>query len=417
MAQAERIHGRPLNAKTLGTAAAPPTFSAPPSRASWPPPKPTRDDRGRKHIQPQPSSVSFDENAGGTDPQTSQRGGSSLGQQDQQFDRELAAVRAGARPATPDRTLGVGIRQEMEWPISSDRVPALWPLSSAPAQAPVVADKDAQRLQKRVSKLEDTLVQKLVARTPSGPDGEGALRTLTKAFVHYDTAQDGVVEQGEFTRVLAKFGIVASLPPSDAMRPLVAALFAKHARGSELDYRRFAENLLCDKGIRVPQALAAVREQQENASAWQYRTAVQQALSRRNLEPSEPVAAHQMHPTFREAWVERSTASRAVEEDLMYRPGPLKEADGAAMRGRLPAGRLGYAEYLKREEARREAEARHRREYSDEAHAGMKAMQNYEADRAAHSLASWRQQQQELERLGGLTLGEYEAATMRRRAR
>ena len=76
------------------------------------------------------------------------------------------------------------------------------------------------------------------------------------------------------------FGCVASLPPSDANKVLVAGLFRKYAGegAAELDYKLFTHHLLRESGVRVPLREAMVREEAAKLTDWQYTTAVQQSL-------------------------------------------------------------------------------------------------------------------------------------------
>ena len=208
------------------------------------------------------------------------------------------------------------------------------------AAPPPPIDKEEARLAKRVATFEATIVRKLIARTPSGPTGVGAQKVLNKAFEYYDTEGDGEVDVASFTRVLAKLNVVSSLPPSDAEREVIGALFVKYTKGSpsgELAYGPFARNLLYSAGVLVPAAEAMEKNQRDR---WQYSTAVRQVMDRRYLgttrdEPANPACAS-------EEW------EAAIQ--------PRKsDAEGASLRGRSAAGLAGWAE------AKRMAAARGKR--------------------------------------------------------
>ena len=320
-------------------------------------------------------------------------------------------------------------------PDKADINSSYYSLPATPPPPPQPIDRDALLRRKKIDEYEALLVKKLVARTPKGPEGEGALRVLTHAFTYYDQDGGGLVNLAEFTRVLAKLGCVSALPPSDIVRPLVEGLFAKHAKAGQVHYREFAVAVLRNAGIRVPAADGAAREAEAQARDWHYSTAVRQALARRNLDhsvpavpatytpapytPAGPYAAHQMHPEVREAWAEPSTAARAKQEGAAYRIPPRRDVvesfDLAAMRGRLPGGSKGVRAYegLKAEHERQTRQAR--ASYGRSAREAFEREHAEYVNRDASTLNNWRLKLNEIEKLKGLTPGEY-AATQRRRA-
>lgn len=294
-----------------------------------------------------------------------------------------------------------------ERPSSAASSASLSSLASS-AAAPAI-DKEKQRLAKRVATFEALIVRKLIARTPVGPTGVGALKVLCKGFEYYDAENEGTVGVAELTQVLARLNVICALPPSDDERVVIGALFAKHAnRQGELVYYQFAKALLRSSGTLVP--AAEVREKEER-ERWQYSTAVQQALDRRNLGASSTTPPE---PGPREAWVEASAAARAAEETLAYRVPPQSKAEGAALRGRLAGGATGWHDYQKRERGLRAAELSERAVYS------VDARKLREEERAAYdarqrdALDGWRRIDAQNERLKGLAPGMAAAAARRR---
>jgi len=230
-----------------------------------------------------------------------------------------------------------------------------------------------------------------------------------------------------FFKVLEKLGCVSSLPPSDAVRPLAEGLFHRHAPSGELHYKTFAVEVLRLHGVRVPAAEADAREAQALANGWQVATSVQQALARRNLEPSQPHRsradrANQMHADLlpRGAWEDPTIAARAAEEGAAYRIARLHDViDGgpaAALRGRLAGGAKGRQEAtrireeqdLRRDQRRAEAE-----EYAKQGRANV--LRAWE-DHQLNAKQMWEKKRQEVDRLGGLAPGEAMALAARRRA-
>ena len=288
------------------------------------------------------------------------------------------------------------------------------------APPPPPYDKAAERMRKRVDAFEAIVVRKLIARTPPGPTGVGALKVLTKAFEYYDTEGDGVVAVEEFTRVLAKLNVVSALPPSAAEREVISALFAKYAKqnptpSGELAYGPFARALLRASGNLVPAAEVLA---QQDAERFQYTTAVRQALARRSLEPTDPAKLPGAAPGWRAAWDERSAAARHIEERHMYdqRIPPISEAlaDGAAkLRGRLMGGAAGFKEYTRLMSEQREADLAARRQQTDESAAAIAAIHAEGERRRQSALDGWRQIERQNRELGGMTPGEASARARR----
>ena len=156
---------------------------------------------------------------------------------------------------------------------------------------------------------------------------------------------------------------------------------------------------------------AAEAQQAVEAERWQYDTAVQQAVHRRNLHRSR---AEPPEPTPREAWVEASAAARAVEERLAYNVPPRSSAEGAATRGRFAGTAQGKRELTQLEAGRRAAEAAARREHvMDLRVATSEALGRHETI-AREALAGWQRIQRQNEMLQGMTPGEAAAAARRR---
>jgi hypothetical protein len=348
-----------------------------------------------------------------------------------QLTRELAAIR---QQLALRQELADGRRQLSLNAVQQER-PSSAHLSerSLPLDEPLPVDKVVVRLAKRVANFEALIVRKLVARTPPGPTGVGALRVLTKAFEYYDTEGDGTVGVGELTRVLAKLNVVSALPVSDNEKEVIGALFKKHARNSELIYSSFARALLQSTGTLVPTAEVLAQQERED---WQYSTAVHQALSRRGLVPSRappPVG-------FREAWGEASAAARAVEEGVLAQQqvGPRSEATGAEARGRLPGGHasgskyakgLGYhgklgrwtpADHLKHfekmEKERKGVVSEWRAGFTADGKAAIEAARQRTITRMHEARRTWAQIDADNHRRGNLSAGEARAAEMRRKA-
>ena len=289
----------------------------------------------------------------------------------QQLERELAAIRdqltLRQQISSARRQLGA-----LDDPSSSLRpaTPAGSDLSSTP---PSIAaefaaypkrDKEGDRLRKRVQALEALIVRKLVARTPlGGPTGVGALKTLTNGFQYYDSEGDGSVDLPSFTRVLAKFNVVTALPPTDAERVAIRALFDKHAKrtGGELVYAQFARELLHDQGTLVPAAEAMAEADRQT---WEYGLAEKQALARRCLHHS---TLRPPMPGPRDAWSDASAAAKHREENLHPPIVPRKDVGiGAELRGRLPGGVEGFRAFRKLEaDGKRQAMEDRRRDSVD----------------------------------------------------
>jgi len=419
--------GRPLNAKVYGQAPAPKP-ATPVARTGWPPKDNVsagvRHDRNRGPGQPPKGGLAV---GGGDDDQPADapadpdsknpRGAAGTYEHRvRQLERELEEIRR-ARPSSLE-THDASLINTDRW---MDTLPA-WPPPTPPAPAPV--DRAAEAMRKKVADYEATLVRKLVSRTPAGPEGAGALRTLTNAFYYYDQANDGLVDLPEFTRVLAKLGCVSALPPSDIVRPLVEGLFNKYATNGQLRYREFAADVLRKSGTRVPAAEATAMEASRQrydlvahpwtaADDFQYSTAVRQNLQRRNLEHSMPLDAHQMRPMPRAAWEPRSAAALAAEEAAAYRVPPRSEASGAALRGRLRGGKGGLEDFRSLEEAERKASQRARAQHDRHARAAVEMGRQEQENFMRDAKVNWAKHRTEEERLAGLTPGEYTARQRR----
>lgn len=387
--------GRPVSAKMMGSAGVQ-LASAPPA---------ARADRGRGRGQPPSGSMSFSDPP--VEAPVSQRGDVSKDSMGAQLDRELEAIQR--RPTTTQPT-----------DPSSSYAPFVQPPPTPPPQPPPPRKSAAEQQRKKIREFEAMVVKKLIDRTPFGPDDQ-VYRQLIKAFAFYDAGKDGVVTLDEFTKALARFGCVASLPPSDANKVLVAGLFRKYAGegAAELDYKLFTHHLLCESGVRVPLREAMVREEAAKLTDWQYTTAVQQSLAKRNLDRSDPEkdAGVQMYPAARGAFVTPSAAARAVEEGQAYRIPPRNSVGlGAALRGRLEGGKAGFKEFkrLEAEAYREAAEARalHDRNVSE----AIERRRRSEGEAQREALAQWTYTREQTERMRGLAPGQYEAELRRRRA-
>ena len=85
--------------------------------------------------------------------------------------RELDAIRSGALLSTKGSTLHEP--NTHQW---LESLPS-WPPPTPPAPEPV--DRERERMRKRVEDYEATLVRKLIARTPAGPEGAGVRLQLS----------------------------------------------------------------------------------------------------------------------------------------------------------------------------------------------------------------------------------------------
>lgn len=269
-------------------------------------------------------------------------------------------------------------------------------------------------MRKKVDTLEATIVRKLIARTPPGPTGVGALKVLKDKFQYYDAEGDGSVDLPSFTRVLAALNVVSALPPSDAEREVIAALFERHARKSdnEVVYDTFAFQLLRSSGTLVP---AAEAQAAVDRAQWQYSTAVAQAVSRRNLQRSEQTPL--LQPNFREPWVEASAAARAVEEGALahVQVTKLSEAYGAETRGRFAGTAEGMKELQKFNANRRQALDLARSENLIDTRQVTREYLQREAMKEQQTLANWMRIQQQNQELRGMTPGAAAAAARRTR--
>ena len=346
-----------------------------------------------------------------------------------QLERELSAIRkqlemrqeiaAGRQKlAALEEPSSSLLGHDLRWndPAMSDNnsdVSDSRPPSAASRYAPPPPrDKEAERTAKKVKALEAVIVRKLIARTPlGGPTGAGALKTLTKAFEYYDAEGDGSVDVASLSRVLAKLNVITELPPPPKEKEAIDALFYKHARktGGELVYATFARELLYEAGTLVPAAEVMAENDRQK---WQYDTAVNQALARRNLEHS---TARPPDPGPRDAWADGSAAAKHKEERLSHYVVPRKDVDGAAQRGRLQGGVAGYQEYRRLvNTASRQAKDARAQDAVDGA-ALRQAERDADDSRRSEALADWRKTDEQNRLLMGMAPGQAAAAARRRR--
>lgn len=345
-----------------------------------------------------------------------------------QLERELSAIRsqlqmrqeiADGRRQLALETASSAPYASLKRPSTASSVQSASTASGPPPTPPPPFDKAAERLKKKVDTFEAVVVRKLIARTPPGPTGVGALKVLTKAFEYYDTERDGTVAVEEFTRVLAKLNVVSALPPSAPEKEVIQALFTKYAKrnpqpSGELAYSKFARDLLHASGTLVPASEVLA---QQDAERWEYSTAVRQALARRSLEPTDPTQV-KTPIGERESWPEKSAAARHVMERILYdqRIPPISEAlaDGAAkLRGRLMGGAEGFKEYKRLQDEQKAADLALRRQMTDSAAQSVAAIHKDAEDRRRNALEGWRDIERQQRELGGLTPGEASAAARR----
>jgi len=428
VAQAARS-GRPLGAKVLGTA---PVHRPAPHVQLDVGGHAVRQgaDRGRGSGKPPASKLTVGgDGAPASDAPGTQRANVTPEEKAAQLERELQNLRQQ-----------IGLQQEQQqrhtesfaMDASFSSLPD-WP-PPTPAPRPSTADRQAARAaagqRVAVNEFEAMVVKKLIARTPlGGPDGAGALKMLVRAFTYYDAALVGSVTSAQFAQVLCKLGCVASLPPSDVMRPLVKGLFEKHARDGELHYRSFAVDVLKAQGVRVPAADAEVEEAKAHANDWIVATSVRQVLARRNLEHSEPHRSradrtNQMHADLlpRGAWEEPSIAARAADEASYYRVPRIHDVidNGiypvAALRGRLHGGKKGREELSHIRDDQLMRQELKRQETEQYAKAARAEVRRAWEDGEAQAKAEWQRHRQQRDALGGMAPGQALAAAARRRA-